>query len=1316
MQDARNSYLKGINQDLNPINAQPEQYYDALNMEVMTDDGLSYGSIVNTKGNRLLFKVPQVNGKQHYVVGMQSFGKEIVLFTTASNNSNGVEKDGAIWLLEFDDTFENIINLNSDFLDVNIHMKYFNDSLNLHTDKKILDIIVDYRDFENCLVYWTDNFNNVRHINIYLTYDELILLSPDKLEFSSDVNFSKIIIDSAESNGFFEAGTVQYAYSLYSDDGFQSIISPLTHNINIYESEPDEIQVYGDAKILGSQKSTVTNKSISLTINDNNNEYNKIKIYRLFYEDFYSDPVISLVYDSSYSNIISFEDDGAISLESLTLSEFLIMSDSNNFRSKTLLSVDRRLLSANITEDYFDINYDARAYRFGLNSNNAQIYNIKNDVSSIVNPYNTASNNWDEIIETSDAVPVNDQYSYKFKRNSNILGGEGPNINYEFDILDLELDTVTNEYFVATAEFGDIYDSYNNLILKNQSYKSYKSPYIANLLKSYQRDETYRFGIVFINNAGAKSFVRWIGDIKMPHISEYDYQTSSNTRFSLTNYNATTKKTNAKVLYLRFNVNNIPLDNNGNPYKYQIVRVKRDRDNKTILEQGLLTQNESRNHPTTGIQYYKPTDIYSTYQASPSLLGPNTAIFNSSGKYQSFISPSSSYFKQDNNYSGLDLNIACELTSGISGTALPVEIYEKYYIKLNNNGIVNSVYNSSDLLNTTISESSLIKANETSILNGIIHNNFSFLTEYGPPNIDMPVVDSFHSTRIFMYLDDDISSLRIPNGLNNALLCNVKKTLSNQYGGNTYSTRSLNAYFPISDISDSSSVSCFKGDVFVNYFNHLYQMRKIDEQNSADTDSTIIPSPGPYPRLAAMVTYYTETDINTSLNSSQMEYQYRALNSGTPWPYAAMQEEAGAYSFKDSVNYTQIDDYYLYNSAYSNEEIDTVYFAKPVNFVEGDLKNKIKASEKQISGSSIDSWITFKTNNFQDVDPNYGEIVKLHSWGDKTLFFQERGFGAIFVNQKSLITDENGIQLALGSGDVLGDYKYISRISGTIHPESVVSTENNFYYFDALNKNIMKYSSAYTGNSNAPLSKIQGINKYIKSLSDKIKIEPRLLNEFNPGSVVRNPRSGALSTKVDNKIYFTFFDGNNSASCINYNEILNSFESTHSFTSPIHNLSNGNLLTLEPINLTSVYTSNGAEYGKFYGDYYESYIEFISNGQNDLNKIYSNIEYLSQVKNSSLENIYNETFNKIRIHNDYQDTGTLNLVFNDNIKRRMRKWRYVIPRSISMNQGDRSDARIRNSYALIKLIYDNNNNKRIQLFDSIIKYNISNEEIKKMSK
>jgi len=77
-----------------------------------------------------------------------------------------------------------------------------------------------------------------------------------------------------------------------------------------------------------------------------------------------------------------------------------------------------------------------------------------------------------------------------------------------------------------------------------------------------------------------------------------------------------------------------------------------------------------------------------------------------------------------------------------------------------------------------------------------------------------------------------------------------------------------------------------------------------------------------------------------------------------------------------------------------------------------------------------------------------------------------------------------------------------------------------------------------------------------------------------------------------------------------------------------------------------------------------------------------------------------DTLSTLRFYNEYQDTGTINLVVGSNVKRRMRRWRTVIPRD--------GKARLRNPYIFLDLTFSNSDNKRLVLHDIITHFRTAN--------
>ena len=164
--------------------------------------------------------------------------------------------------------------------------------------------------------------------------------------------------------------------------------------------------------------------------------------------------------------------------------------------------------------------------------------------------------------------------------------------------------------------------------------------------------------------------------------------------------------------------------------------------------------------------------------------------------------------------------------------------------------------------------------------------------------------------------------------------------------------------------------------------------------------------------------------------------------------------------------------------------------------------------------------------------------------------------------------------------------------------------------------------------------------------------------------------------------------------------MTDAFESFYSYKPSLYLQYGRRLLSVNPANGSQTYIHNEGEYGKFYGNAPSTCILKTILGDNgNVTKTFDNLEYLSEVYDTSKLDIFNETFDRLRLRNEYQDTGLINLTNNTNIKRRMRTWRTYFPRAVSDNK-----SRIRNPWVELTLEYDNNANKRFVLHDLIYSY------------
>ena len=82
----------------------------------------------------------------------------------------------------------------------------------------------------------------------------------------------------------------------------------------------------------------------------------------------------------------------------------------------------------------------------------------------------------------------------------------------------------------------------------------------------------------------------------------------------------------------------------------------------------------------------------------------------------------------------------------------------------------------------------------------------------------------------------------------------------------------------------------------------------------------------------------------------------------------------------------------------------------------------------------------------------------------------------------------------------------------------------------------------------------------------------------------------------------------------------------------------------------------------------------------------------------SSNDVINDTMKSIRVKNDYQDTGFVDLIIRANIRRRFREWSLTIPRE----HGTKN--RIRSPWTYLSMNYDNTSKNSIVVHDMEVSY------------
>ena len=284
-------------------------------------------------------------------------------------------------------------------------------------------------------------------------------------------------------------------------------------------------------------------------------------------------------------------------------------------------------------------------------------------------------------------------------------------------------------------------------------------------------------------------------------------------------------------------------------------------------------------------------------------------------------------------------------------------------------------------------------------------------------------------------------------------LCNNND--GDRYGGYTdYARRnstyySFGDYYPLTANSGNDiKINITSGDCYLRMFYY----------NAAKTFYTDKAKFAPNMTTVYQIPIETDIEIN-------YETGHSAKNQGAG-DNMFIQDDAASLR-----GYTQEKPCYIANTAYNTNETAKYFTGTD----EDDLKNvnydyRVCYSNQKQNNESFDSWLSFKSANYIDVDTRYGQITNLRLFKDTLLFWQDNAVGVLSVNERTIIQDANDTNIVLGNGDVLQRYDYLTTEYG-MKPNQYVDCQSNttLYWWDGYRKEILSYSG---GQSVTPMNKL----------------------------------------------------------------------------------------------------------------------------------------------------------------------------------------------------------------------------------------------------
>jgi len=1289
-------------------------------------------------------------------IGSTNIRDEIIILTTSEDNLLPSESDadgtpnpgvgtslnvGQIWKLTYDAS-----KIDQDPLPANVFTLelLYNNKLNFSKKYPVAPTAItgNYENDTTKKIYWCDFYNKMRYFN---TADpDGFFLDLSLIDSVPNNDQSKVIMQSIGTTGSLPYGMYQYTYRLLKTQGTNTAFAPLSNLLHIVSSSetaadgsPNNIYISNSYDV-----STNTGKSVTLSINGLDTDYDRIQIAYVRRTTLTPVPdEIAVFYETDVDKTT-----GSISVTH-TGTEILNIAITNSELINPIRPIDiyksnaikdSLLLISNVKTSKLDLDWDARAFRWS-----------KNSTGNVNYPIGGTAMNADYLIgEDPGLLPDNNPNqaptswnNYLYQYNSTILGGTGANIAYQFvhnTGYETNMDSQTNpqpgpQYRNTTWDNGSV-----NTGITGQTYpygnffKDPTSPYVEAVFRGYQRDEIYRFGIVFYDKKGFPGFVKWIADIRIPAIympdttaADHEERTS---QFPLSK--SFGQNYYALPIAIKFTVNTSSI--NDQISGFSIVRVKREQNDKTILAQGII---QPAFDPTL-----TPGSVVTLKNGA--VLNPNVKMDT---QYATLYSPET-FFETFGHigYKSGDTTEIVDILDSINGGAQPAYGGNPYpaigaigtsaVLKLYQNqapAILNGTYRQVNGSGGGIGKSFIINntfdVSQTAITSGLISDgatkiaNTSYGNAYNSQGGQALLLKLDSSTFKYVGYNGLTSSYMYTDNLYNnyrKYLVNYKRTVANQYGGDTLTVKSLNNYIscnhyqPVNSSQTLYSSDVFGGDVWISVFDHNDERKPLFSLYSEYGFQSRLEAGGSLSNCYLVPKLFVcESAINVNCRSKD-----GIAATGGSYPTVNT-----TYYYNGSQNNglgLDINECNQYNPMFSMENDVVTYLPKPIPYIEQtSFDNRTYGSNTKINGELADSWNIFPAGDYKDVDGAYGPINAIVVFQNQLHFIQDRAIGIIPVYPRAVLNNAGILdaQLQIGLGNKMDKHQYISTNSGSKHQWSVLATPNSIYYYDVLAKKQYRYRG-----NNEPLSDIKGMHTYFDR-----NLTGEFLNHDNP--ILRKGICTVYDYK-NNEIISTFHDYINiedtNSFTIAYNELADCFTSFYSFTPTIY-LSNRQIY-LSPSNSVSnaIYVHSKGSYSKFYNTVYPSTLTTIVNENPIQTKVFDNQVFETQAINTSGSNpvnINDSIFNSIRMYNDYQNTDFQTLVYDTNVKRKERSFNIAIPRNRVLYTGTNSPdiftdlnsgnklwgERMRDKYLTCDYSYPNTSGYNFLIHNIATKYRVS---------
>lgn len=476
-----------------------------------------------------------------------------------------------------------------------------------------------------------------------------------------------------------------------------------------------------------------------------------------------------------------------------------------------------------------------------------------------------------------------------------------------------------------------------------------------------------------------------------------------------------------------------------------------------------------------------------------------------------------------------------------------------------------------------------------------------------------------------------------------------------------------------------NGVEVWGGDCYVDYFSYtrLYPLYQ------GKTDPTLDYAFGLITPIESNYNHTLRTNNFYSKDGTRPEATelLSNINSNSMW-------QNGMFISGIDSTYFRLENFDINKCLQSTDTISS-YNVKNIYFREEDDQPLLEmVSEVKFNGEFLDSYRYFLVNNNQVADGKLGYITDIEPIGINLYVLQEKGFGRIRYNERTMLTTD-AANLTVGSGTGYQGHEYIDFEAGCQHQFGVVNTGRNIYWPNA-------YKGKYHRFGQDGLNKVSDLrgqhNFFFNHLKDFWQIPDVLLQDGNE-NIYDNPCDvGGIATVFDfnnESVYLTFTQRKQIIQrvlvevgvpdSIEYSEATNQFKCRPAFTPRIYFNLKQNVLSPDPDNQNMVYVHNQGMKGHVYGQFRNTTIKFSVNPDIEIDKVMDNAKFNMNPDGYKLAKqvvLTNENQAQLVIFNDPLDPRP---VYRD---------KYLVYPTMQENQG----VRMRGKYMLLEYTFDNGAN------------------------